>query len=992
MEESLRKPKTLRTVAAARPILGALVLALGLAACSSPAPTKAPLQALFDEGRDLFYSSVDANVATHPETGRLTPAERTKVAALREVYPRLYGLMMNYLYPKDAPAFDALLAEGSDASMARFRKDYLDLVRFAARMFSDTLFVSSPTGLFFKGLIPRFNGQDTVDLAVMETGNMANIDLPAMEKIVPKTLSPEFDKQWGLDAGRFREAHRLTRGRGVRMAVLDTGIDMSHPVFKDTAWGRHFNFVGRDGLPWAQTGPPMVDWGWHGTVVSSIVAKYAPEAQITLYRYLDGDSQNDSPFPIIVSADMGAAIYKAVHDGNDIINISAGTNLDVPYLEEACRYAWENNVVIVTGSAYYQGRYLGGAEDYPAQYATTIAATAIDRRDDGSYGYWSIAAPDPMTDVGAPNAPFVAFPAYSGETDVYAPGISCATPIVASAAALAVSLYPRLGTEPPGQYVETIRKLLTVNANPKLVGFDGFSPESGFGMVDALKTVEAAQKLGALRPAREAVAVEPALVPSGSHDADFAEGLGIFYKELELALGLHPERDRLLPGEIEKIEAGPAGLPLLYENLINVVFWQPSHALLELRDKDEASFRERYFALCREAAGRFIESLFVESPATQAMLESPENRGRGRLDLVLSALRMGPRAGSLLEKLKMLAPSFLNGSRALRGAGLADARKSGGGRGIKVAIIDSGCDFDLAALKAATFGHASDFSLVGGSGAPWNGEKGALLDRDGRGTLLAAIVAWCAPGAEIRTYRISALPGQPYEYWPAFELTQALYRAADDGCDIVITGAALGRDFPFLKEACRSVYGRNIIIFAPNGIVDSASPSPAVAYPAAYNTVIAVAGADDTTGPGLRPWGPSAAAKETAVTGPAFAAPGLQPSNAYAAAACGGLAALLSPEIPRTGKELPGQYVQRIAEILKMSANPKVLGYGTFDVKIGYGFLDAAKTLGSGLQTYIQKMNQLDEDFKKRMARRAQMAEEAAKHEAEMKQTPVKKK
>ena len=41
----------------------------------------------------------------------------------------------------------------------------------------------------------------------------------------------------------------------------------------------------------------MVDWGWHGTIVSSIVAKYAPEAQITMYRYLDADTQNDSPFP-----------------------------------------------------------------------------------------------------------------------------------------------------------------------------------------------------------------------------------------------------------------------------------------------------------------------------------------------------------------------------------------------------------------------------------------------------------------------------------------------------------------------------------------------------------------------------------------------------------------------------------------------------------------------------------------------------------------------
>ena len=977
---------------AAGAIACALIMTMGLAACSPRPRAKAPLEALFDEGRDVFYKAVEGNVARHPDRDRLTAAERAKIAGLRDVYPRVYGLMVNYLYPKDAPVLDALLAEGSEASMGRFREKYLELARFAAGMFSDSLFVSSPTGLYFKALIPRFKDKDTVDMVVMETGDMANIDLPAPDKIVPKTLSPEFDKQWGLDAGRFREAHRLTKGGGVRVAVLDTGIDMSHPVFRDTVWGRNYNFVGRDGFPWAEAGPPMVDWGWHGTVVSSIVAKYAPEARITLYRYLDGDSQNDSPFPIIVSSNMGAAIYKAVHDGNDVINISAGTNLDVPYLEQACRYAWENNVIIVTGSAYYQGRYLGGAEDYPAQYPTTIAATALDRLAENTYGYWGIAAPDPTTDVGAPNAPFVAFPAYSGETDVYAPGISCATPIVASAAALAVSAYPRLGTEPPGQYVETIRKLITGNANSRMVGFEGFSPECGYGMVDAVKTVEAAQKLGALRPVRGALALEPARVPAASTDADFAAGEGVFYKELHFALGLHPERDRLLPSEIEKIEGGPSGIPLLYENLINVIFWQSAPDLVELRVKSAAAFRERYFALCREAADRFVESLFTESPSTLDLLQVPENRGRGRLDLVLSSLGRDPGDSRILARLAELGPAFLDESRALRTAKFDGARKPTGGQGIKVAVVDSGCDIDLAGLRTVKPGLVSGLSLAGGALAPWNGDSAVPRDTDGRGTLLSMIAAWCAPGAEIRTYKISAAPAQPYEYWPAFELAQALYKAADDGCDIVITGAAFSRDFDFLKEACRAAYLRNVIIIAPNGLVLPGASQGIPAYPAAYNTVIAVAGADDATGPGLRPWAPSAPAKETAVTGPAFAAPGVPPSNAYAAGACGGLVALLSPEIPRTGKELPGQYVQRIAEILKMSADPKVLGYGAFNVKIGYGFIDAAKTLGSGLQTYVKKMNQLDEDFKKRMARRAEQAEADAKREAEMKQPPAAKK
>jgi hypothetical protein len=971
--------------------IGLSLVAAGLLACTAKAPERSSLQKLFDEGRTMFYDAVAADVAAHPDRGRLTEAERAKVVDLRKVYPRLYGLMMNYSYAKDAPAFAALLDEGSPASMARFREMYLALAGRVAKQFSDCLFAPSPTGFFFKDLIPRFKGKDLVDIAVMSTGNMANIDLPAPDKIVPKTLSPEFQKQWGLDAARFREAHKLTRGRGVRVAVMDSGIDPTHPVFARTLWGRHFNFVGRDGFPWVEAGPPMVDWGWHGTVVTSIVANYAPEVQITLYRYLDADSQNDSPIPIIVSANMGDAIYKAVHDGNDVINISAGTSLDVADLREACRYAWENNVIVVTGSAYYLGRYLGGADDFPAQYPTTIAVTGIDRLAENKYGYWDAAAPDPTTDVGAPDAPFVAYPSYAAEKDDYAPGISCATPIAASLAALAVSVYPKTGTEAPGEYVETIRRLLRENANPKMLGFDGFSPDCGFGMIDAAKTVDAAMKLGAARPWVALSAPAPAAA-APSTDAVFAEGAAVFDKELKLRLGLHPRRDRLLLFEIAKIEAGSKGLPGLYQSLMNIAFSKDAAALAALRSKDETAFKDRWFTLCRDMAGRFVESLFTESPATPDMLQAPENRGRGRLDLVLASLGMVPSVpGRLLEAVRNVGPAGIEKSLGLRLARFPEAGKAAGDRAVRVGVIDSGCDPELAPLRGAKASVSLDRSIIGGTAAPWSDARVLPNDTEGRGTLMALLASVCAPGAEIRTYKINAAAGQPYEYWPAFELAQALYRAADDGCDIVITGAAFGGDFDFLAEACRSAYLRNVTVFAPNGLVPPGSKDEIPAYPAAYNTVIAVAGADEA-GSGLRPWALSSPSMATAVTGPAYIGANIPPSNAYAAAVTGGLAARLVTALPRGDKELPGQYVQRIAEVLKKSADAGLLGFGTFDPKIGYGYIDARRTLGQGLETYIKRRTAIDDNFNKRMAQRAKMAEEAAKHEAEMKQPAAKSK
>ena len=101
--------------------------------------------------------------------------------------------------------------------------------------------------------------------------------------------------------------------------------------------------------------------------------------------------------------------------------------------------------------------------------------------------------------VSAPNGTFCAAPYYVNEKDEYGPSTSLASPVVASLVALVISVYPRLGTEKPGEYFETIKELLTDNANPEAVGFRGFSPECGYGLIDAEKTIKAADRLRARR-------------------------------------------------------------------------------------------------------------------------------------------------------------------------------------------------------------------------------------------------------------------------------------------------------------------------------------------------------------------------------------------------------------------------------------------------------------------------------------------------------------
>jgi len=488
-----RGPLSLRIAAVV--CAGILVVA---ADCRIERRTEGWLSSLNAQGKRVFFQTIREAIVGHPLKNALSETEIKKAMSLEDTFPRVYGILMNLYYLKEEPQFQTLLDNDSPESRLTFGQKYLDLARFAGGNLAESLFDEGPHADFIRRLQPRFKGKDRVDLILLSMGYFARLDVPEV-KMFANPLSPEFDKQWGLDGGKFREAHRITRGEGARVAVLDSGIDASHSIFKNTDFGPHFTLVGRDKEPWSRDGAPLVDWGWHGTVVSSIVARYAPGARITLYRAMDADTMNDAPFPRILGHFMAACIYKAVHDGNDVINISAGMGTDIDYVRDACRFAYENNVIIVTASPYYLGKYLGNNDDFPGAYPTTISVTGIDRRNDGTYGYWDAAAPEFTTTVGAPCAPFVAYPTYVEEKDDYAPGISCATPIITAALALAVSRYPRTGNERPGDYFETLKKLLTETADPQACEFSGFSPECGYGLVDTESLVRAADRLQARR-------------------------------------------------------------------------------------------------------------------------------------------------------------------------------------------------------------------------------------------------------------------------------------------------------------------------------------------------------------------------------------------------------------------------------------------------------------------------------------------------------------
>ena len=134
----------------------------------------------------------------------------------------------------------------------------------------------------------------------------------------------EYRAQWAPQAMRLPEAQARTTGQGVRVAVLDTGVDLTHPALA----GRllpGYDYVDNDADP-SETGTTANKAYGHGTHVAGLIALAAPGAKIMPLRVLNADGAGD------VWA-LAAALLHAIDpdgnpatdDGAHVINLSLGT-------------------------------------------------------------------------------------------------------------------------------------------------------------------------------------------------------------------------------------------------------------------------------------------------------------------------------------------------------------------------------------------------------------------------------------------------------------------------------------------------------------------------------------------------------------------------------------------------------------------------------------------------------------------------------------------
>ncbi|GAA3053084.1 type VII secretion-associated serine protease mycosin [Streptomyces roseofulvus] len=297
------------------------------------------------------------------------------------------------------------------------------------------------------------------------------------------------DRQWGHETLRVDEAWRTTKGEGITVAVLDTGVDAGHPDLSGSVLpGKDLiGFGAAEGdATWARHGTAMagiIAGHGHGWADDSGVLGIAPGARILPVRViLEGKDKARDKARKTRGTALAQGIRWAADHGADVINLSLGDDSESahadPGEDAAVQYALGKGVSVVASAG--NGGEKGDHISYPAAYPGVIAVTAVDRygtRASFSTRRWyaTVSAPGVDIVIADPDRKY-----YEGW------GTSAAAAFVSGAVALVRSAHPDLT---PAQ----IKQLLVDTARDRPDG--GRSDAKGYGTVDPAAAIEAGAAL-----------------------------------------------------------------------------------------------------------------------------------------------------------------------------------------------------------------------------------------------------------------------------------------------------------------------------------------------------------------------------------------------------------------------------------------------------------------------------------------------------------------
>jgi len=280
------------------------------------------------------------------------------------------------------------------------------------------------------------------------------------ETVPPAPNDPSYASQWWLPAVGDGAMWALGRGDGVVVAVIDTGVDLSHPDLVANLLADGYNFGDGNATPQDQMG--------HGTRVAGVVAAQqnngigvsglAPATRILPIKINPGAQGT------FTSDRLAAAIAYAVAKGAKIINLSLTVDNQTQTVMDAVQAALDAGVAVVAATGNE-----GGAVAFPANMPGVIGVAAVDQSDNLA----SFSNTGPEVTVAAPGVSIYSTGLNGGYGS--SSGTSFAAPIISAVLADVLSINPSL---PPSGFAQYLRE------NAKSMGGGTYT----YGIVDAGKT------------------------------------------------------------------------------------------------------------------------------------------------------------------------------------------------------------------------------------------------------------------------------------------------------------------------------------------------------------------------------------------------------------------------------------------------------------------------------------------------------------------------
>lgn len=178
-----------------------------------------------------------------------------------------------------------------------------------------------------------------------------------------------------LTGGQKLRDEGLT-GKNVQVAVIDSGVDETHPAFDGMVKSQK----------WFRWGTPLEEDD-HGTHVAGTIHFMAPDAEIYDYRVFGAEG-----FP--VDDAISTAIFEAVYDGCDVINMSLGGRWPSVAIRTAVQFAHSKGVVVVVAAGNEgDDNPLTNERSFPALWDEAISVAAASKEDGLPVAYFSNSNP-----------------------------------------------------------------------------------------------------------------------------------------------------------------------------------------------------------------------------------------------------------------------------------------------------------------------------------------------------------------------------------------------------------------------------------------------------------------------------------------------------------------------------------------------------------------------------------------------------------------------